>query len=476
MKNKMKNKTRKRGGNVIASGGFGCIFEPSLECKNKTQKIRKSGFVSKLMLKKYAQKEYKEIQKYQKILETIPNSTDYFLVNGFTLCKNLSPLTESDLTNFNKKCKTLKKKDIDETNVNQSLEKLMSIQMPYGGIAVDDYIKNVKFQGKNMKELNASLISLLKNGVLPMNEAGLYHGDIKDSNVLVDVNTKKMYTRLIDWGLSCYYSGDITTEKKAPIPKEFTQRPFQFNLPFSIILFQKSFLKLYKSFLENNPNPDYLKIRSFVMNYVLYVVDKKGPGHIKNINSIMKQFFKGELMNVEEKFKDDLIEFEYTFYFVFEYLSKILFQYTRENEFQVMDYFENVFLKNVDVWGFVMIYISFTDFLFDLKEHRSLTTNEKKIIKVVKEVYVILIESSCEPIDVEKVIQKLESLEPLFSYAKKEMTGSKISKTSKNKTYKTTKNSSTSQKSSSSGKSLDSKSKSKSKSKTKKHFFTNLFS
>jgi len=462
----MKNKTRKRGGNVIASGGFGCIFVPPLECKNKTQKIRKSGFVSKLMLKKYAQKEYKEIQKYQKILETIPDSSDYFLVSGFTLCKNLSPLTENDLTNFNKKCKPLKKKDIDETNVNQSLEKIMSIQMPYGGIAVDDYIKSIKFQGKNMKELNASLINLLENGVLPMNEVGLYHGDIKDSNVLVDVDsnidsTKKMYTRLIDWGLSCYYTGDITTtEKKAPIPKEFTQRPFQFNLPFSIILFQKSFLKLYKSFLENNPNPDYLKIRSFVMNYVLYVVDKKGPGHIKNINSIMKQFFKGELMNVEEKFKDDLIEFEYTFYFVFEYLSKILFQYTRENEFQIMDYFENVFLKNVDVWGFVMIYISFTDFLFDLKEYRSLTTNEKKIIKVVKEVYVILIESPCEPIDVEKVVQKLESLDALFSSAKKEIT------TKSSKTYKTTKmTSNTSEKRSSS-----------SKSQTKKHFFTNIFS
>ena len=42
----MKNKTRKRGGEVIASGGFGCIFDPPLLCEKKN-KTRKQGWVYK---------------------------------------------------------------------------------------------------------------------------------------------------------------------------------------------------------------------------------------------------------------------------------------------------------------------------------------------------------------------------------------------------------------------------------------------
>lgn len=62
------------------------------------------------MFKKYAQKEYKEIQKYKKIVESIPNYRDYFLVDDFSLCKNLQPLTREDLKNFNKKCSAIKKR------------------------------------------------------------------------------------------------------------------------------------------------------------------------------------------------------------------------------------------------------------------------------------------------------------------------------------------------------------------------------
>ena len=474
-------KTRKRGGNVIASGGFGCIFDPPLACGYKKQ-TRKTGYVSKLMLKKYAQKEYKEIQKYKKIVETIPNHTDYFLLDGISLCKDLHPLTEEDLENFDKKCKTIKKKGIGHDEINNHLKELMSVQMPYGGIEVDDYIEKIQFHEKNMKQLNHSLVNLLVNGILPMNQLGLYHGDIKDSNVLVQDSTQnsinKMYTRLIDWGLSSEYSNSLkisqsqSTEKKAlHLPEEFTRRPFQFNMPFSIILFQKSFLKLYKSFLKKNPYPDYFKIRSFVINYVLFVIDKKGPGHLKNINFIIKQLFKGEFVNVEEKFKDDLIEFEYTFYFIFEYLSKVLFEYTRENEFHVMNYFENVFLKNVDVWGFVTIYISFVEYLFDVKENRDLTKNEMRILQVVKEMYLMLMESSCKPIDTGKLLEKIKSLDDLFSPSLSKSFSKNTNKTQKSRSETKTVTESV-------DKSLvDTSSLEKStKSKTKKNFFTNLFS
>ena len=40
-----------KGGKVLASGGFGCVFSPQLKCKGKT--LKKRG-ISKLMKKEYA--------------------------------------------------------------------------------------------------------------------------------------------------------------------------------------------------------------------------------------------------------------------------------------------------------------------------------------------------------------------------------------------------------------------------------------
>ena len=54
-KNHKKNSKRTiKGGKVIGSGGFGCIFKPALKCKNKD---RQNNKISKLMKKKYAVKE-----------------------------------------------------------------------------------------------------------------------------------------------------------------------------------------------------------------------------------------------------------------------------------------------------------------------------------------------------------------------------------------------------------------------------------
>ena len=38
------------GGSAIASGGFGCVFKPSIKCKNKKTK---KNHVSKLMISKW---------------------------------------------------------------------------------------------------------------------------------------------------------------------------------------------------------------------------------------------------------------------------------------------------------------------------------------------------------------------------------------------------------------------------------------
>ena len=64
-----------------------------------------------------------------------------------------------------------------------------------------------------------------------MNKLNVYHCDIKDANVLVQINETMLKTRLIDWGLSFLYN-----KKHNGIPRKLYRRPFQFNVPFSSIL------------------------------------------------------------------------------------------------------------------------------------------------------------------------------------------------------------------------------------------------
>jgi hypothetical protein len=80
--NRTKKKRRNRktiGGKAYASGGYGCIFSPSLRCSKTDTKYR-SNNVSKLMLSTYADREYTEIKRIKKILRDIPQHRELFLV------------------------------------------------------------------------------------------------------------------------------------------------------------------------------------------------------------------------------------------------------------------------------------------------------------------------------------------------------------------------------------------------------------
>ena len=63
----MKTRKYKRGGKVIASGGFGCVFSPALKCQGATK--REKNKISKLMTERHAQQEYKEIDNIKQIIE-----------------------------------------------------------------------------------------------------------------------------------------------------------------------------------------------------------------------------------------------------------------------------------------------------------------------------------------------------------------------------------------------------------------------
>ena len=394
--------TKQTGGKVIASGGFGCIFEPALNCES-TNVTSNDEQISKLMTVKHAKDEFMLIQKYNKILSVIPNYTRYFLLDNFKLCKP-AKLTKNDLNGYKKKCKALKKKGINAKNINQSLDKVLSINMPNGGIDIENFVKTY-FVSSNVIRLNNSLIRLLVNGIVPMNKLNAYHCDIKDTNVLVKVTETDLETRLIDWGLSFIFD-----KTQQGIPRKIYRRPFQFNVPFSSILLNKDFMDLYNNFLKLNPNPDYFQIREFVINYIFIWNDIRGPGHLSAINDIIKKLTIKDLTAItKNKIKDHFIEYEFTYYYIVEYLSKILEKYTKNGILDIMTYFENVFLKNIDIWGFTMIYIVFYEHLY--QDFNELNQYQMEFILKIKYIIIhFLYECPIKPIDVSSLVNELTSL------------------------------------------------------------------
>jgi serine/threonine protein kinase len=240
-----------------------------------------------------------------------------------------------------------------------------------------------------------------------MNEAGVFHCDLKSANILAREEDGILYTRLIDWGLSTVYKNGDT------IPKILTNRPFQYNVPFSNIIFTSLFKKMYNAFLEKNSNPDYYAVRTFVINYVIEWVEKRGPGHLKTMNNIFQNLFEQDLKITEATFKGELIEYDYTFYFIFEYITKILVKFTKNGKFNVMDYFREVFTKNIDIWGFVVSYVPIVEDI--INTHKKITPIQLNILNKIKQLMLILIESSDHPVDVNALIENLKDLNSVFT-------------------------------------------------------------
>ena len=67
-----------KGGNALASGGYGCIFSPALKCANSKHGTGMQQ-VSKLMLTDYAELEYNEAKNLKKILSLMKSTMKIIL-------------------------------------------------------------------------------------------------------------------------------------------------------------------------------------------------------------------------------------------------------------------------------------------------------------------------------------------------------------------------------------------------------------
>ena len=428
------------GGNVINSGGYGCIFKPALKCKGKP---RDKGKISKLMLTRHSEEEYTFIMKYKKKLEHIPNYADYFLLEGVTICAP-DKLTHSDLTHYKKKCSALQKSEITSANLNDNLENVLAINMPDGGVDIGDFLEKHHSEGA-LIQLNTALIDLLNNGIVPMNRLHIYHCDIKETNILVQTKKKlkeeklgvipekgisqhKLYTRLIDWGIS------VEWNKGHEIPEKLLNRPLQYNIQFSVILFNKVFLHMYKNMLKTTPSPNYKDIKKVVVKFIMVWFKERGMGHFQTINQTLQLLMMNELESEDEleedkDDEDELLEelddernemqqkqqhdYMFAYYYIADYLTTILSKYTMHGELNLLKYFDEVFIKNADLWGFIISYETILELYYN--NYEKLNDQEVAVFNKLKQIVIsFLFETAITPINVDKLTIELHSLTDLF--------------------------------------------------------------
>lgn len=356
------------GGDAIAAGGFGCVFKPPLTCEQANSNTYNPNGVSKLMYTEDAISEINKMNKIHEIIKNIPNYKNYFLLHSYNICKP-APLTGNDLISFNNKCDNFKFKSngVNSTNINQLRNQLNIINMPYGGNDLDEYWNRLisnKSSGKDKLESFLKTCQELANlaiyAIIPMNQLGLLHLDLKSLNILRNKSiftTKDVKVTMIDWGLCAIVDNTHT------IPRMVTGRPFQFNLPVGIILFYR--LNELDNILKKQYGGRTIKNREItkkaVQNYLMYIRSSKpSQPHLDAIYDTTFKYLKF-LKKIDSTIVIPVDP-------VLEIISEIVYHFTcepcmvnQQNYFDYKRYFFEVILVNADLHGFLTCYINILD-------------------------------------------------------------------------------------------------------------------
>jgi serine/threonine protein kinase len=327
------------GGIPIFAGAQGCVFKPALKCKNQTRNYN-DGNISKLGQKEGAEAEMREYDKIKQYLRQIKNYKKYFSVQA-ELCEP-DPLEPHDLVNFDDICTNLQRVKITATNVNANLSQLRMINMPDLGIDLKKWMEQTSFNAANLRQLNDYISKLLIHAVVPMNQLGVIHNDLKSENVMIDRDNN---SRIIDWGLA-----GITTPTQVIPAHHFMNNPVTFNRPFSTMVISTDALELYSSVvLKSMAATEFTmeRIKHFTRAMYKEYIDVFDISGYKYLQYICKSMFGSEN---DEMLMDAVAT----------YNAEILYHFTDRAglTFRLDEYFSKVYRYNTDVWGLMSVFYS----------------------------------------------------------------------------------------------------------------------
>ena len=218
------------------------------------------------------------------------------------------------------------------------------INMPDLGIDLKKWMEQpTGFNAAYIRKLNDHISKLLVHAVVPMNQLGVIHNDLKSENVMIDRNN---HSRIIDWGLA-----GITTPQQIIPVHHFMNNPVTFNRPFSTMLISPNVRNLYSSkFLTTIPaasaNVDVEQIKDFTRAIYKIYIDEFNIDGYKYLHYIYKRMFGTT--------HDMLIDAVAT------YNAEILHHFTDRDglTFRLDEYFSKVYRYNTDVWGLMSVFYS----------------------------------------------------------------------------------------------------------------------
>ena len=390
------------GGKAIASGGYGCVFNPALKCKETNQRYNGA---SKLIRNRSAYEEMEEANKIKKIIKNIPNSNKYVLLPD-SMCTPYI-LESTDLENFDKKCKRF-------SDAKNNLNNYKILNMPFGGPDFSKFLETAIIDD-NFITINNNLYKFIKF-ISNYNSKSLLHADLKGPNILI--NPTNFHCKIIDWGLAI-----IHNNKYSEVKEELEWRPLQFNIPPSNILFSDSFLtfikkrsKYFKTYLtpeDRIKNIDSLT-QELMIEYDDHYKDNYGSGHYDTHIYHIQVLNDNLGINKSNPTKSNK-------YYLFNYIAKVAIIFTREIDrmFDSRDYLMNVYTYNCDIWGILTAYFQFleitrTRFKFKNKSDSTIINFRKQLSNILNQ-YMYLNKSPEKKINIDILIKDLKQLNLYFN-------------------------------------------------------------
>jgi len=352
-----------------------------LNCDNSKENDK--NMVSKLLLKKKGIREAETLQLVKNVVNKLgkknKNIKNYFLIDNFKSCTP-DKISANNL-NYINSCNPLTDEGFDKKNINDRLNELLLIQLGFGGKDIRDVIYENK---TDFSKINNALIDLLRFAIVPINNANLYHLDIKDSNILYDGK----YAKLIDWGLSLFI------RKNEAVPDTLRYRPIQFNLPFSVILLSDRFKQISINFLK-----------PFNRNRVYRFIEKYYKIYYNNYNDNLEYIFNSNKSSKLTNKNIDKLAINYCYTVVDKFTDR------KTGVFNRQKYLHEVFLKNVDKYGFIITYLYFfkSKYFNSFYPEREASIYKIRVSKIINK-YCFSTISADKPIDVNSLINDLKRI------------------------------------------------------------------
>ncbi len=381
----LRNRKRPKAGEAIGSGTYGCVFSPPLYCTNKEKTYDKSKYVSKFMKQQYVSEELDEVRKIKdRLLKSLSQETInkyYILANDSDRCKiNVDKTTEHGRKNLKDLETGVSGKKTECSSIYTSVREVKNspgsfeaLNMINGGKSLEEYLKKMPLDLKSLNRINNRLIDLFKNGIIRMNALGVYHCDLKSLNLVI-----KNRIRIIDWGLSSIL--DVPGTKKNFRLNRYRiqiKDDMFYGIPFGNVVITSKFDRVRDKYKSKE-------------NYI-YNLKKK---YTESTPS--KYFYNLHMFNnlVNKKTLTDI---------AVESLAIIVFSDMTEEE-----YFNKVFLKNIDTFAFLQIYIDIYHRLIPKKEKEFIYIKDN--IKRIINKYILSNNYAIKPYSVTEIVQDLKTV------------------------------------------------------------------